>query len=114
VGGSRFGRGYPPGNITGDHGVAGKIELRYGDRVGLQLLDSYQLYSFFDAGRVWDRGEGGAAPADLATVGGGVRFNLTEKVSVNPEIAHQLTDPPADKPSAHHETRFLVSVEVRF
>ncbi len=40
VGGSRFGRGYPPGNITGDHGVAGKIELRYGDRLGLQVLDS--------------------------------------------------------------------------
>lgn len=114
VGGARFGRGYPPGNITGDHGIAGKVELRYGDRVGLQLLDSYQLYTFFDAGRVWDRGEGAAAPSDLATVGGGVRLNLTEKVSVNPEIAHQLTDPPADKPAARHETRFLVSVEVRF
>lgn len=114
VGGSRFGRGYPPGNITGDHGAAGKLELRYGDRMGLQFFDSYQLYTFVDAGRVWDRGEGAARPTDLATIGGGARLNLTEKVSVNPEIAHQLTDPPADKPSARHETRFLVSVEVRF
>ena len=114
VGGTRFGRGYPPGNITGDHGIAGKIELRYGGRVDAPVLDSYQLYTFVDAGRVWDRGEGAAAPTDLATVGVGVRLNLTEKISVNPEIAHQLTDPPADKPSANHETRFLVSLEVRF
>jgi hemolysin activation/secretion protein len=114
VGGARFGRGYPPGNITGDHGIAGKLELRYGGRVDSPVLDSYQLYTFVDAGRVWDRGEGASRPADLATVGAGARLNLSDKISVNPEIAHQLTDPPADKPSARHETRFLVSVEVRF
>ena len=30
VGGSQFGRGYAPGNITGDHGIAAKVELQYG------------------------------------------------------------------------------------
>ncbi len=97
VGGSRFGRGYPPGNITGDSGAAGKIELRYGERVGLQILDSYQLYSFVDAGRVWDRGEGAGRPSDLATIGGGARLNLTER---SRSIRRSRTSSPTRRPTS--------------
>lgn len=42
VGGSGIGRGFAPGNITGDRGFALKLEPRYGQAVGYSWLRSYQ------------------------------------------------------------------------
>jgi hemolysin activation/secretion protein len=114
VGGQRFGRGYPPGNITGDHGIAGKLELRYGGLAGWAMLDSYQVYGFLDGGRTWDVEGPGAVRGDLVSGGLGARLNLTERVSFNPELTHQLIGNPADRPGRHHETRFLFSLVTRF
>jgi len=114
VGGARFGRGFPPGNISGDHGIAGKLELRYGENVGNPFLDSYQAYGFIDAGRTWDVGDTPHLRAELLSAGLGARLNLTERISLNPELAHQLLGTAADRNGGGHEVRFLVSLVARF
>jgi hemolysin activation/secretion protein len=114
VGGQRFGRGYPPGNVTGDHGVSGKLELRYGDLTGWAVLDSYQVYGFVDAGRTWDTGGPGGVRGELVSGGIGARLNITERISFNPELTQQLIGTPADRPGRRHETRLLFSLVTRF
>ena len=52
--------------------------------------------------------------ADPASVGIGVRLNLTEFVSLNPEIAHQVAGTATDQKNREHETRFLMSLVARF
>ena len=55
IGGVNFVRAYDPAELTGDSGIAGKVELQYGERTTNIGLDNYQLYGFYDAGRVWNR-----------------------------------------------------------
>lgn len=96
VGGNNIGRGFNSSEIIGDHGLAAKVELQYGESLGdyLGFVNSYQLYSFYDAGIVWnvDQREGSTTPAQdtLHSVGAGVRMNLLDDISLNLEIAHRL------------------------
>ena len=53
LGGLPRGRGYEPAEITGDHGIAGTIELQVRPEFGRDWVDSYQLYAFYDIGAVW-------------------------------------------------------------
>ncbi len=54
VGGSEFGRGYDPSEITGDKGFAVKTELQYNR---IHTFKDYavptQYYAFWDFGKVW-------------------------------------------------------------
>lgn len=117
VGGREYGRGFAPGSITGDHGVAAKAELRWGNLVQDRAwLDSYQLYGFVDYGHTWDRGSvpGVEDEGEIASVGAGVRLNLTENIAFNPEIAHQISGDSADEAVDGDETQFLFSLTARF
>lgn len=73
-GGSSFGRGYEPGIIEGDSGVALLLEPRW----TYYFADStaLQLFAFFDWGRVWERESPWGAPDsdEGSSVGAGVRF----------------------------------------
>ena len=73
LGGAAFGPGY----YSGDNGIAGSIELRFDQRVTGDWLHGYQLYSFLDAGQVWNRGD---ETQKLASIGVGVRFNLWDEL----------------------------------
>ena len=42
-GGTQFGRGYDPAELTGDHGLAAKLELSYGAEPDLPAFKSYQV-----------------------------------------------------------------------
>lgn len=58
LGGYPFGRGFDMSSIAGDHGLAGKAELRYDvpDRFGDKLssmVRQMSLFGFYDAGKVW-------------------------------------------------------------
>jgi len=58
LGGYPFGRGFDMSSIAGDHGLAGKAELRYdvSDRFGgnlSQMMRQMSLFGFYDAGKVW-------------------------------------------------------------
>jgi hemolysin activation/secretion protein len=93
IGGVNFVRAYDPAELTGDRGIAGKIELQYGERLDGAVRASYQLYGYYDAGRVWNKqalaGENASASATAAGVG--ARFTLTERISGSVEVAKPLT-----------------------
>ena len=91
LGGEGCGRAYDPAQVTGDEGVCFLAELRYGHNLGARGLAGYQLYGFYDAGRVW-REDAGALEkeADLSSVGLGVRLNFTEWLSGSLEAAWPL------------------------
>ena len=93
VGGPEFGRAYDSGEITGDRGVAGAIEIRYGGVTAQDFLQSYQLYGFYDAGRVWNTrpAVGESGNDSLASAGVGVRFNLDHDISGYVELDTPLT-----------------------
>jgi hemolysin activation/secretion protein len=54
VGGSTLGRGFDNSEIIGDDGFAGKAELRWREPVNINQLDTYEVFTFFDAGRVYN------------------------------------------------------------
>jgi len=114
VGGARVGRGFAPGNITGDRGIAAKIEPRWGDYLGNDWIDSYQVYAFVDAGRTWDIGNTPGNESDVVSTGIGLRLNVTERVSINPELTRQISGRPADTSDSKHETRFMLGIIGRF
>ncbi|MFH1157525.1 MAG: ShlB/FhaC/HecB family hemolysin secretion/activation protein [Pseudomonadota bacterium] len=114
VGGPTFGRAYDSGEITGDRGWAGVGELRYGGPVDNEILQSYQLYSFIDFGRVWNRSPvvGEAADDSLASAGLGVRFNLKKNISGYVEWNKPLNQIVASE--GDQGSRLFFSVLMRF
>lgn len=92
VGGSQFGRAYDFGEISGEDGLAGSMELRYGDRVAGGYLTSYELYGFYDIGATWNRN----VPRELrrqslSSAGAGIRATLVDDVFANLEVTQPLT-----------------------
>ena len=92
VGGERCGRGYDASEITGDHGACLLLELRYGHNLGPETVRGYQFYGFYDIGGVWRRAPGALRnKANLQSIGAGARFNFTERLSGEVEVAWPLT-----------------------
>ncbi len=115
IGGRGFGRGYDGSEILGDKGVAGKLELRYGDLYDPEgILQSYQLYAFYDIGTVWLNTPlvGEEARESLSSTGMGVRFNLMEAVSGEVEVALPLTRNVASE--GDDDPRFFFNLIKRF
>ena len=52
-GGSDIGRGFDPFALAGDHGLSGTLQLQYGQATVMEYIESFELFTFFDAGRVW-------------------------------------------------------------
>ena len=117
-GGAEFGRGYDPSEITGDHGLATKIELQYGGDINEFIVDSYQLYAFYDHGWVWDEDVLTGAGDVLSSAGAGVRANLLDNVSINFEVAGQIGGPSASNgrgdEAQDRDVRVLFGVVGRF
>ncbi len=94
IGGATFGRGYEPSELTGDKGVAGKVEFQYGQ--SLKPISSVvQYYVFYDAGVVGNVLLMAGVPRSqsLASAGGGARFDLPHGFSASLELAQPLTKP---------------------
>lgn len=79
IGGMGYGRGFDPSEIIGDDGFAGKVELQWNDPIRMPVLDTYQLYGFWDAGRVFntDPGANALRTDTVSSVGVGVRAHFT-------------------------------------
>ncbi|WP_439534724.1 ShlB/FhaC/HecB family hemolysin secretion/activation protein [Polymorphobacter sp.] len=89
LGNFTLGRGFDPGALTGDKGVALASEIAF---PGLMLSARAQLlaepYLFADAGWVWDRfAPVGAGARALGSVGGGVRTIWGEKMRLDAVVA---------------------------
>jgi hemolysin activation/secretion protein len=80
VGGDSFGRGYIPGEISGDDGVGASAELQFTGTTPLRSLSHYQLYAFYDYGAARNHG---AAWQDLQSAGGGVRVDFLGRFSAD-------------------------------
>lgn len=93
IGSEPFGSAYDPAEITGDHGFAGRMELRYSDLLPEGWGDLYQLYAFYDGGKVYNKDTiAGEAPNEsLTSAGIGARLSLIENISATAEIAAPLT-----------------------
>lgn len=96
VGGSQYGHAYDSAEISGDHGVAGAIELQYGGAVaGLAPLQAYQLHAGYDGGMTWRIAERASGRDSIASTSTGIRLQLMEGVSASFELAKPLTAEPA-------------------
>lgn len=90
-GGSRFGRAYDFAEISGDDGLAGGMELRYGRDVERTWLAGYQLFAASDVGLVWNDVPGETIVRDsLASVGVGLRLTLPRTILATVEVATGL------------------------
>lgn len=114
LGGSRFGRGYEPSEITGDNGVAGSVEGRY-DPSWLRLpATQSQFYAFYDAGAVWLKSPaaGQSNEMSLASAGLGIRFRVANRFTAEFEAAKPLTRPIASR--GNKDVRPLFSLATTF
>lgn len=114
VGGPAFGTAYDPGELSGDHGLAGKIELRYGQSLGYNFLNSYQFYGYYDAAQIWRREPLASEQREqsLSSTGVGIRTNFTPNLAGNFEVAFPLSHDIASRPG--RDTRFFGGVTVRY
>ena len=71
VGGSRFGRAFDASELTGKHGWAGSVELRYSLAELALPSDRAQIYVFSDTGSVWNT----ARRSTLSSGGAGIRLD---------------------------------------
>lgn len=97
LGGEKFGRGYDPGELLGDRGIAGSLELQVNLATGnTEWFTAYQLYTFLDNGRVWNL-DAGSSPMGLLSGGFGVRFQVTETASAEVEVAQPISRNRSDQ-----------------
>ena len=114
VGGSQFGRGYDASEISGDNGIAGKLELQYSK---LHVINEYpipvQYYSFWDVGKVWNNEPRYTDSESLASLGGGVRINPYKDLHITGEVAFPLTRSVASEEAYGYngnKARFFLNV----
>lgn len=92
VGGQSYGRGYDPSEILGDDGIAGKFELQWNEPYEMSLLDSYQLYGFYDIGHIWN--DDAATPSQneetAASTGFGIRATFDPATSAGMTMTFPL------------------------
>ena len=118
LGDATIGRGFAPGNTTGDSGYGGRIELRHdlaAARSGGRL-EAAELYVFADHGRAYDRSieRDGEAWESLGSVGIGARIDVRPWLTLTPEIARQTDGVATDTTDPDHQTRFYIGAVARF
>jgi len=109
-----IGRGFDPGAVLGDSGVAGRFEVRYGS---LAPADpeamAVQPYAFTDIARTWNEDPSRQAlnPDRLWSAGGGLRAAWGSKVQADAFLAVPLQRP--DLAQQLGDVRLMVSVTAR-
>lgn len=94
-GGSQYGKAYDPSEFTGDHGVAGKLELRYDQALSSRVFNHLQYFGFYDVGKVWNVNSETLAAQQTsgASFGAGIRTQFNKYISGYAEWAQPLTAP---------------------
>jgi hemolysin activation/secretion protein len=93
-GGNTFGRGYNASEITGDHGVAALLEVRYTKPLQTSRIKSLQFYGSQDYGAVW-RIDSDNRTARLTGSSAALGFRLTLPTHwvIDAQISKPLTRP---------------------
>lgn len=110
IGNLTIGRGYDPASISGDKGIAAAFEARFGPFRPTPSIP-VQAYAFYDVAHVEALGLG-ALEADVASVGGGIRMNLTPRLNLDVAYAHPLDEPFTG--FGEPDDRLLVSLTANF
>lgn len=95
LGNLTIGRGYTPGAVFGDRGIAASGELQYRPPVPRNdYVDRVQLFGFYDFGQAWNLESGPLFPEteSLSSAGLGVRFRLVERVFGEATYAHAFDE----------------------
>jgi len=88
-GGSRFGRGLDPSELTGDEGAAVKWEFQYQANPNRFWLRNYQAYALADFGAVWNNDFSETTYSGV-TAGFGLRLFIRDWLTVSMEVARPL------------------------
>lgn len=116
VGGINSGRGYDPSEVVGDHGVSARAELQWKDplTVDQKFVESYQVYGFYDVGRVWNEDATTASQKrdSVASAGAGLRFDLPYDVDAGVAVAFPLTREVATKDD--RDPKYYFNLSKRF
>ncbi|MFW0776463.1 MAG: ShlB/FhaC/HecB family hemolysin secretion/activation protein [Rickettsiales bacterium] len=113
IGGATYGRGYNPTELSGDHAITGKIEMRYTEVPGQEYMQAYQLYGFYDIGRTWLKDTLNGDDS-LSSAGVGIRANITEVFAANFEIAMPLTKDVSNEGRHGDDPRFFFEASASF
>lgn len=105
-GGSLYGRGYDPSEITGDSGISGKVEIRADKDFSVPAFEQMhaQFFAFADGGIIWNYRIGalGQLPHDDAfSIGGGMRFILNKYINGDIEYGKPLDHIVANEGDKH-------------
>lgn len=114
LGGATVGRGFAPGNTSGDSGLAGRLELR---RVVVRGDRAAELYGFGDYGEVRNRNaalRGVPETETIGSIGLGARIDLAPWLTLTPELVRQVSGRAVDTTRAGLETRAFIGAVARF
>lgn len=113
IGGQSFGRAYDPSEITGDHGLAGSVELRYHAFAAFDDM-SLSPYFFYDIGKVWNE-DSSDGDISATSSGVGVRVSHPTGINANLGLAFPLTK-AVQTPiyGSNHDPRLLLQVGYDF
>lgn len=118
LGGGTIGRGFAPGNTSGDSGYGLRAELRrtfFADDPD-RPVQATEIYAFGDYGEARDRSDArdGETRETLGSVGIGARIDVRDWLTLTPEIARQVEGTATDTTDPDHETRFYIGAVARF
>lgn len=112
-GGEELGKAYDNGEISGDSGVAGAIELRR-DLPNIYSGVNLQPFLSYDAGKMWNNDIGAGDPA-ATSVAFGVRGEKDEKLKGSLTIAQPLSsDVSAPNSGNGKDPRFFARLNYEF
>ena len=113
LGDSTIGRGFAPGNTSGDSGWGGRVELR---RQITAPQAAAEAYAFLDHGEAYDRSTArdGTTREPIGSFGIGARIDARPWLTLTPEIARQTDGTATDTTETGHETRFYLGIVARF
>lgn len=114
LGGADYGRAYDAGEVSGDDGFAGVVELRRAVECAAGFVQGCQIYGFYDVGRVRNKRPvaGESATDSLASAGGGLRFALNHGMSGYAELAVPLTRPVSSEGDDDFRVFFSISKQL--
>ena len=92
VGGINSGRGFDPSEIVGDDGFSTTVELQWNQPYSVSYMENYQLFGFYDFGKVWnDDASISDDDESLASAGFGIRADLLNNFRGGLAVAFPLT-----------------------
>ncbi|MBK8629250.1 MAG: ShlB/FhaC/HecB family hemolysin secretion/activation protein [Sphingomonadales bacterium] len=109
-----IGRGYDPGAVSGDSGLAASGEIRLGSLVPRTVKDTaVQAYAFADAAWVWNHDLFIATPDPdrLVSVGGGIRAAFGDRFVIDAGAAVPLHKTGLQ--AKRGDVRFLINLTVK-